>query len=374
MRLRSMGPFANAFMVIGLSMLFMGWGHSGHYKINQNSSLSFNEQLGQFLQWTNLLAYHASDADERKSVDPDEAPRHYIDIDNYPEFLAAGRIPQTFDSVLALHGYGFVIDQGILPWATMTAYDSLKSSFERKDWEKAILFASDLGHYVGDGHMPLHITRNYNGQYSGNDGIHSRYESTMINAFGAGILYDGYAISFVEDVDQYIFDYLYLNYVFVDSVLASDDYARSISSNTSSDAYKEALWDRSQGYTIPLFSRASHSLAELIFTAWVEAGSPLISPESVSEIMPARIARLEPNSPNPFDGSTRISFTLNRGSQVSLRVCDLSGRPLVTLVDGQKDKGGHEIKWTPADLPKGVYLIVLSVPSGGTQVRKALYR
>ena len=77
----------------------------------------------------------------------------------------------------------FVIDQGVLPWATQITYDSLVNCFTRFDWAKAVLFASDLGHYVGDAHNPLHITRNYNGQYSGNYGVHSRYESGMINAF-----------------------------------------------------------------------------------------------------------------------------------------------------------------------------------------------
>jgi hypothetical protein len=40
--------------------------------------------------WSDSLAAHGSDADYRKSSDPDEAPKHYIDIDNYPEFISNG--------------------------------------------------------------------------------------------------------------------------------------------------------------------------------------------------------------------------------------------------------------------------------------------
>ena len=73
--------------------------------------------------------------------------------------------------------------------------------------------------YVADGHMPLHITRNYNGQYSGNHGIHSRYESNMIDEFENEISYDGQEIHCINDVRNYVFTYLYQNYTYVDSIL-----------------------------------------------------------------------------------------------------------------------------------------------------------
>jgi hypothetical protein len=45
--------------------------------------------------------------------------------------------------------------------------------------------AADIGHYVADMHQPLHLTRNYNGQLTGNYGIHARYEGQMIALLGA---------------------------------------------------------------------------------------------------------------------------------------------------------------------------------------------
>jgi len=96
--------------------------------------------MEQFIAWAVTLADHASDADDRKDIDPNEGPRHYIDIDNYPEFIATGKIPQTYDSVVALYGETFVNDQGVLPWATLTAYDSLVNCFLRRDWQKSSPF------------------------------------------------------------------------------------------------------------------------------------------------------------------------------------------------------------------------------------------
>ena len=242
--------------IVTLSLFLISWGSTGHYKINYSASFSFNEDMAQFLSWADILADHASDADIRKATDPTEAPKHYIDIDNYSEFISGGSIPQNMDDAIAAHGESFVYNQGILPWATLIAFDSLVACFERNDWEKAVLFASDLGHYTADGHMPLHITRNYDGQFTGNNGVHSRYESTMINAYISQITYDGLPIEVIQDVDQYVFDYLYQSYVYVDSVIYADDYAQYVAGNTSSSDYKQALWEVSQDFTILLFKNA----------------------------------------------------------------------------------------------------------------------
>jgi len=363
--------FFKLFSLLALSLALMSWGYTGHYKINNSASLSFTTEMEQFMAWAVTLAEHASDADDRKETDPNEGPRHYIDIDNYPEFLTEGKIPQTYDSVVALYGESFVIDQGILPWATLTTYDSLVNCFLRRDWAKAVLFASDLGHYVADAHMPLHITRNYNGQYSGNNGIHSRYESTMINAYIGQINYSGDDISFVTDVNGYVFNYIYSNYTYVDSVLAADDYAQGVAGNTSSAEYKQALWEKSMSFTVPLFSRASHALAELIYSAWAEAGKPLIDASGIFDLKAQRNGIHLQISPNPFKENARIQFTLPESSEVHLQIVNVYGIVVATLVDSCLSKGSHEITWDTASLPRGIYF--LSMEAGKLrEVRKAI--
>lgn len=342
-----------------IALTLMSWGFAGHEKISQEASLSFNQQMTQFYSWTDFLVAHSMDADERKAWDPSEGPKHYIDIDNYDQFVNTGTIPQTWDSVIAEYGYDFVYDQGILPWATLATFDSLKACFARLDCNQAMLFAADLGHYVGDGHMPLHITRNYDGQYSGNNGIHSRYESTMISNYVSQIVYSGYDPGIIENVNQYIFDYLYFNYSYVDSVLLADDYAKSISSNTGSSAYKQALWEKSQDFTILLFSKASHTLAELIYNAWVQAGSPVmsVSPEYL-ETDPARPVLFQ-NNPNPFTGSTTIRFSVPDKMNVHLYVKNSEGMLMDSIVNETKQAGNYTYHWQPMEKPAGIYYLVL---------------
>jgi len=346
-----------SFLLLTLAVLLSSWGHLGHYKISTNASLSYNQDMNQFYQWTSILAEHASDADIRKQWDPSEGPKHYINIDNYPEFLTTGIIPQTMDSAIALYGYSFVYDQGILPWATKTTFDSLQSCFERGDWENAVLFASDLGHYIADGHMPLHITRNYNGQYSGNQGIHSRYESEMIEIFNSQINYQGYQIDSIEDVNQYIFNYLYSNYTYVDSILAADDYAKNLAGNTNSSQYYAALWDKTENMTVNMFQMASHNLAELIYTAWLNSGSPVIASVFSPSINRAKL--LIQNSPNPFTQKTKITFSLSKVSQIILEIRDISGRPVATLINEIKPAGEYQLDWDARGNQEGVYYAVL---------------
>ena len=167
-----------AAIILLLSIIFVGWGSTAHKMINKNATLSFPPQMKELLYWSDILAQHASDADYRKDTVPSEYPKHFIDIDSYPEFNSTGKISQDYDSVVALHGSSFVLDVGILPWATIAAYDTLKNCFKRRDWNKAALIAADLGHYVGDGHQPLHLTKNYNP-----GGLHTRFEKNMINTY-----------------------------------------------------------------------------------------------------------------------------------------------------------------------------------------------
>ncbi|MEI6060290.1 MAG: T9SS type A sorting domain-containing protein [Bacteroidota bacterium] len=361
--------FFSVITLFSLSLILISWGSTGHSKISESSSLSFNTQMQDFQTWVVFLRDHASDADYRKSTDPTEAPKHFIDIDSYPIFVSTGRIPQTYDSVISLYGSTFVLDCGILPWATERTFDSLRNCFQRHDFTQAEIFAADLGHYVGDGHMPLHITQNYNGQLTGNTGIHSRYESTMINGFISQIIYSGQDATLIDNVNQYIFDYIYDSYTYCDSVLTADNYAKSLSSNYSSSTYKNALWAKSQDFTIPLFDRASHALAALIYTAWVQAGSPSIIPTGISDPLVASNAVLGQNSPNPFSASTHISYTLSENSKVLIQVRDINGTIIATLVNETLPTGNHSCDWVPDQVADGLYYLVLNTGKS-IQVKK----
>ncbi|MGD9976813.1 MAG: T9SS type A sorting domain-containing protein [Bacteroidales bacterium] len=350
------------FFVITLGLTLISWGGTGHYIISNNATLSFNQEMQQLQAWGYYLAEHASDADNRKSYDSNEAPKHYIDIDNYSEFNSYGYIPQTLNEAIAVHGSYYVYDWGILPYATKTTYDSLRNNMAKQNWDRAKYFAADLGHYVADGHMPLHITKNYNGQYTGNDGIHSRYENTMINAHSANLTYSGDAVEQIGNVTQYILNYLYANYKYVDSVIITDDYAKSVNSNYSSTEYKDALWAKAGDFTVMLFKNASHALAELIYSAWKEAGSPSLTGVSLIDTQGNGIW-LAPIYPNPVRKEAAIAFHLNTPTYITISIHSINGTPVAMLANGNFTQGDYSVSWTPNNQPNGIYIVTLSAPS-----------
>lgn len=349
-----------SFILLACLILFSSWGSAAHKKINYHAPASFPYQMN-FLKatWPGLLYDHASDADYRKDTDVNEAPKHFIDIDNYSEFILHGRIPQTFDSIVMGYGLEYVLGNGIIPWATKTTFDSLKACFQRDNFYKAMLFAADLGHYVGDGHQPLHITRYYNGMTPSQHNIHSRYETGMINDFNNLIIYPDDSAIYISDVQGYIFSYIYSTYPYVDSVLLADDYAQALAGNYYSDEYYNALWSRTGTFTVSLMKHASFSLASLIYTAWVDAGSP----NSIWD-QGLTTAVLLHNTPNPFISLTNIMFNVKKNNAfVSLKIYDASGTQVAVLLETKMDSGDHEVTWQPKNLPSGLYYCVLQ--SGG---------
>jgi len=343
-------------LLIPLTVMLSGWGSKGHRIISTNLTSRLPGQMS-FLKpvWTNYVITHASDADYRKTQDPNESARHYIDIDNYSDFVQTGKIPQPFDSAVAKFGYSFVFDQGILPWAMLTTYDSLKACFQRRDWNRSAYFAADLGHYVGDGCMPLHITANYNGGMTGQTGVHSRYETSLVSRYEAQLVYPVDSVQYIDHPTEFVFQYIYFDYQYVDSVLLADSYAASLTGSTSSSAYYEAFWSKAGGFTKFLMQRGSDALASLIYSAWVEAGSPMLYPNAVNDMTNSTL-RLMTVYPNPADNIIYLPVVAgekHESGTISLFDCSGNLKSQLTVTSGQA--GSHPYQMNTSGLESGTY-------------------
>jgi hypothetical protein len=242
------------------------------------------------------------------------------------------------------------------------------------DWNKAGLFAADLGHYVADGHQPLHITRNYDGQYTGQKYIHSRYETHMIGDYQNQIVYnDDSAFHQIQNVGGYVFEYLYFNYTILDSLLIVDSTAYAVAGHNYSSQYYSLFWDLSKNFTIDLFKRASYSLAGLIYTAWVQAGSPVMPANAIDEFTNGSSFLLQ-NFPNPFSGETKIRYLIRQSnSTVSLQIYDVTGTLVATLRNEKPDQGVNGTRWDATGYKPGIYYIRLKTDDSIETIKAVLF-
>jgi len=70
--------------------------------------------------------------------------------------------------------------------------------------------------------------------------------------------------------------------------------------------------------------------------------------------------KLLQNYPNPFNPSTKISYELPDGGYTSLRIFDVLGNEIATLVDSQQPAGSYEVEFRPTGLAAGIYLYRLT--------------
>jgi hypothetical protein len=80
---------------------------------------------------------------------------------------------------------------------------------------------------------------------------------------------------------------------------------------------------------------------------------------------------LYPNYPNPFNPSTTIQYTIPKADRVSLRIFNLQGKQVHTLIDQHQSSGNFRISFNGSKLPSGVYFYKLET-EGHTQIRKML--
>jgi hypothetical protein len=338
-----------------------GWGGTAHKFINQNSIQHLPPVLAQLAAQQSFLTNHASDADSRKSSDPSESPKHYIDLESFADFR---HLPADLSAVIAQYGWPAMQSYGVLPWTIVTTFDSLTVQFRRADWTKAYQSAADLGHYVGDANQPLHCTVNYDGQLTGNSGIHSRYESTMLGQYLTTIAILPDSIRYVSDVYGLALGSALHSLGYVDSIIQADNAAHTASGWTGTgtvpqqynSAYYSTLWSRTGGYTRALLQSATQDIASLWYTAWVNAGVTEVDDRHEPQDTPATFA-LEQNYPNPFNPSTTIGFRIQGPgvSWVKLGVYDVLGREVANLVNEQKAQGTYSVHFDAHGLTSGTY-------------------
>jgi hypothetical protein len=109
---------------------------------------------------------------------------------------------------------------------------------------------------------------------------------------------------------------------------------------------------------------------------WDASEAAYVVTASSTPVLPAPTAapRIEGARPNPFAATTEIPYTLPAPSHVSVRVYDVTGRLVRTLLDATRPAGAGRVTWDGRDAsgksaPTGIYFVKLTTPSGERTAR-----
>jgi hypothetical protein len=124
--------------------------------------------------------------------------------------------------------------------------------------------------------------------------------------------------------------------------------------------------------TFPGYVNLTYTISEDGWTLWViDTITIFFVPTGLEQFESHLSFNLEQNYPNPFNSVTTINWQLAKTSKVTLKVLDILGRTVATLVDEQRPQGKYETRFDAATLPKGIYFCQLKAGEN-MQTRKMI--
>jgi hypothetical protein len=250
----------------------LAWGDRGHKLVNAAAVDNLPEPLRSFFEARKVyLVEHASDPDLLAHDDAAERPHHYTDLDAddaYPfpnlrrQFVLERAAPMYWQ-----------LRNGDSLWQVERFTLRLAESLQRRRWQAADQDAVFVAHYAADLTQPLHTVQNYDGQLTGQKGVHARFESDLVNALADGWRLKPQPAVFLQDLRGRIFDEAIASFNCRNLVFASDRIA--VSGRTYLDPQYSAVFYKLAG---PLaekrLSAGASFVSSLWYTAWVRAGKP----------------------------------------------------------------------------------------------------
>ena len=179
---------------------------------------------------------------------------------------------------------------GILPYFLPQIYKRLVQAFKENDPDKILKLSADIGHYIGDAHVPLHTTKNYNGQLSNQTGIHAFWESRIPELFAEQ--YFDFVVGpaeYIPDIRPYFWKIIQDSHQGVDSVLMIEKRISQITPPDQQYCFETRLGavtklpckDYAELYHNTLdkqvearFRSCILSIGSVWMSAWTEAGQP----------------------------------------------------------------------------------------------------
>lgn len=288
---------AAAFYLMSHSPLARAWGNEGHRMVNKLAAEALPADVPAFLHAQTAveeIEYLGPEPDRwRSPAEPElgaaQAPEHFLDLeladglgalphkrlDFEAKVFAAGQRPEKI---------------GLQPWVTEEVWERLKAAMRQyrqmkaanqdtRPVEAAVLFYTGwLGHYVGDGAQPLHVTVQYNGWTGPNPNgyttahqIHSQFESAFV---AANIHAPEVAAKMMpaQAIEGDIFD-AYMSYL-----RHSATYVEKVYQLEKGGGFVGVGTAESRDFTVERLAAGASMLRDLIYSAWLDSAQTVADP------------------------------------------------------------------------------------------------
>lgn len=282
------------FFAAAVTLVF-GWGQWGHKHISRAAVFALPQGMQLFFyNHIDFITESAVIPDLRRALinDRNEPPRHFIDLEDFGN-KPADSLPRTTAEAYATYDSVFLNKVGLLPWYIQDVTAKLTGAFKKRNKSDILFLAAELSHYIADAHQPLHTSSNYNGQLSGQKGVHALWESALPQMFGSVYNFRTAPAKYIDDIPAATWNIIKQSHSLVDTLLAKEKQVRT--RFTEQDMYKrDSAGNVVMFYSSPVFSDAyatqfNEALGGMIeqqlrlsiydvacfwYTAWVNAGSP----------------------------------------------------------------------------------------------------
>jgi hypothetical protein len=273
-----------------VSFVFCSWGFLVHRTTTQLAVYQLPKRLQPFFYPAAEALVKASvRPDQRRSFDSAEAPKHFIDLEMYGD-SAAWNMPLNWNEAVAKYTQDSLKKYGYVPYWIITMQEKLTAAFRAGKKDSVLYYAADLAHYIGDAHVPLHTSVNYDGQLTAQKGLHSLWESTVPELELSNYnLYGRHRAKYIRNKEEAVWNavrtaHQLLPQVFLQEREASKGFTDSTKfrlqtrngrqSRTFTSAFARA-YGKNLGNTVnQQLLRTSRMIADFWYTAWVDAGKP----------------------------------------------------------------------------------------------------
>ncbi len=261
------------------------WGFVGHRLIMTRALELLPPQLKPFFEANKTeIVVRVIDPDLWRNVPWDDDPNHFVDF-GMPELgqpPVFDGLPRSYEAALRKFGRPALRRIGMLPWREDEMFGSLerafgdmgrRAQFSASDVE---LFSAVASHYMEDAHEPFHASNNYDGQLTGNWGIHARFETDLIVRYGPKLKLTPAAPKPILNARDFAFDALIAANHQVDAILKADT-AAVAGKDVYDDDYYEKFFTAVRPILEQQLSGAISATAGVIVGAWEAAGKPTLA-------------------------------------------------------------------------------------------------